>query len=248
MGESIRILFLAADPSDLTRVRLAAEFQVIRDELQRGRWGGLFVLEPMFSVQVRDMSRAVKNFRPHLIHFCGHGSVDGELVFEDPKEEARRVRPEDLEAFFARLAGRVDAVVLNACYSEKQAVMISKYVPYTIGIRGLVSDPAAICFARGFYQSLSAQGGLDGAFEDACAFLRAEGFSDSVELVLQEGTGAGKTLVGPWGERTGSESRATVTGRNIKAVGNIVMSADPGSVDADGLEAGRSVKLKGRAR
>jgi hypothetical protein len=243
VGKRIRVLFLAADPSDLTRTRLAAEFQVIRDALKRGRLSRRFLLEPVFSTQIRDMNQAVLNFRPHVIQFSGHGSMEGDLVFENPNEEGRRVGPEDLEAFFAQLAGQVDCVLLNSCFSERQAIMISKYVPYAIGFRKLVSDPAAICFARGFYQFLSAKGTLEGAFESACALLRTEKFSNSVEPILKVHPGSEKPLAGPWGKLTGTKSKATVKVYDVKAGGSIWMIVD-GALKAGKLKAGENVVVK----
>lgn len=275
MDDNIRILFLAADPSDLTRTRLAGEYQTIKEELKKGRYRQQFLLREEFSVKVEDMTRAVKDFRPHIIQFSGHGSMDGDLCLEDSMAKAKRVKVRSLGGIFSRLAGQVDCVVLNACYSARQAVMISRHIPYVIGLKAVITEQAAHCFSLGFYQALSAGETIEGAFQDARALLEAHELLSSVKPVLKVGPGAARPLVGPWGVRVDSEHaappsavrgspesrnnaearyasaqvepRATVRGRSISAGRDILMKASPGFVDADGLEAARDVRLEGSA-
>lgn len=252
MGEEIRILFLAADPSDLTRTRLAAEYQVIRDELRKGRLADRFVIEAVFSVKIPDMTGAVLTFRPHIIHFSGHGSADGELIFENSEAKARRATPEDLEGIFMSLAGRVDAVILNACFSEEQAAVISRHIPYVVGMKGLVTDQAAICFSLGFYQSLSAGETLADAFKHAGALLQAERLLGECEPVIKAGPGAENRLDGPWGHQTRRESSRrrrpipTVVVRNSRAGRDLRVKTSPGAVEVSQSEAGRDMSIQAK--
>ncbi len=200
MRDEIRILFLAADPSDQTRTRLCQELQTIKDELRRGSSARRFVLEVELSVKIEDMTRAVHEFRPHLVHFSGHGSLDGELCFEDTKGETQKVAPEGLERFFSRLSGEVDCVVLNACYSENQARMICQYLPYVVGTRGVITEPVAIRFSQGFYQALSGGRALPEAFEFGRAFIEAMVAGGPLEPNLIAGPDAERRLVGSWGK------------------------------------------------
>ncbi len=230
MDACIRILFLAADPSDLTRTRLAAEYQVIRNELEKGKLARRFELHPEFSVKVSDMTRAVLNLRPHIVQFSGHGSMSGDLCFEEPAATAKRVKPENLAGFFALLAGRVDCVVLNACYSDQQAALIAKYIPFVVGWTEVLTEKAAICFSRGFYQSLSAGEKIAGAFNVARALLQAEELLGQAEPVLKVGPGAAEPLAGPWGDSMESDVPA------------------PGSQPADGNKAGTQTGVNFNAK
>jgi hypothetical protein len=250
LDTKIRILFLAADPSDLTRTRLASEYQAIKEEVKRGRHGSQFLLREEFSVQIEDMTWAVKDFRPHILHFSGHGSVDGELCFEDRMARARRVDLRNLDGIFAGLAGQVDCVVLNACYSAKQAARISKHIPCVIGLRSVITEQAADLFSRGFYQALSAGETIESAFKAACALLEAHGLLGSTRPVIKMAPGKLPSVVrGAPDGRPFSEQReppATVTVRDARSGRDTRIEASPGSVDARQVVAGRDLEVKAK--
>jgi hypothetical protein len=50
----------------------------------------------------------------------------------------------------------VEAVVLNACYSEVQAEALREVVPWVVGMKKAIGDRAAREFAEGFYDGLGA--------------------------------------------------------------------------------------------
>jgi hypothetical protein len=68
----------------------------------------------------------------------------------------------------------LQCVVLNACYAERQAEAISKYVPCVIGMSSAISDEAAIIFAASFYLKLyhwTMGTSINDAFELDCSEL-----------------------------------------------------------------------------
>ena len=75
------------------------------------------------------------------------------------------VEPEILADLFRKFSKKIKCVVLNACYSEKQAEAISKHIDYVIGMRHGISDSAAMAFSIGFYQALGAGEDIEEAFE-----------------------------------------------------------------------------------
>jgi hypothetical protein len=79
----IRILFLAADPSNESRLRLLQELRDIKEKLRLANERDRFVLESRESVRVGDITQALFDFDPQIVHFSGHGTSAGELYFED---------------------------------------------------------------------------------------------------------------------------------------------------------------------
>ena len=70
----VTILFLAADPTDTARLRLGQELRDIRERLQLSRNRERFILESRESVRPGDVTQAIFDLNPQIIHFSGHGT------------------------------------------------------------------------------------------------------------------------------------------------------------------------------
>ncbi|WP_315791783.1 CHAT domain-containing protein [Fischerella sp. JS2] len=114
----IKILFLAADPSDASGLCLGQELRDIKERLQIAKERDKYLLEQRESVRVRDITQAIFDVKPQIIHFSGHGTSQSELAFENELGNYQLVEPEALAAMFELFADQVKCVVLNACYSE----------------------------------------------------------------------------------------------------------------------------------
>lgn len=151
-AEAPRILFLAANPWDSERLRLGVEERKIREVLERS--DVRYTLETRQAVRPEDLTFALSRLRPRIVHFSGHGEASGTLRLENDAGETHEVTPQALGAVFGALAGEIECVVLNACFSSRQAEEIAKHVKYVVGMRHEVGDEAAITFATGFYQAV----------------------------------------------------------------------------------------------
>ena len=67
-------------------------------------------------------------------------------------------------------------VVLNACYSESQANVITQHIPFVVGMKQAIGDPAAIKFAVGFYDALFAGKNFEKAFQFGLSAIDLKGF------------------------------------------------------------------------
>jgi hypothetical protein len=166
----IKILFLAADPSNATRLRLGEEVRDVKEILQLSKRREEFLLNSRESVRPRDITQAIHDIEPQIVHFSGHGSNTGELYFEDATGKAQSIKPDALADLFEIISDQVSCVILNACYSEPQAKAISKHIPCVIGMSQAIGDKSAIAFAAGFYKAL----GAGRSFEDAYKFGKVE--------------------------------------------------------------------------
>ena len=173
------ILFLAADPTDQTRLRLGQEHRDIDERLRLARYRDSFEITERLSVRTTDISQALLDERPHIVHFCGHGSSSGALIFEDPEGRAKSVSAKLLGDLFSLFRNTLECVVLNACFSAVQAAAISQAIPYVIGMSNAISDRAAMTFAVGFYKALG--GGLNYAdsFKAGVLEMQINGSSES---------------------------------------------------------------------
>ncbi|MCU0644591.1 MAG: CHAT domain-containing protein, partial [bacterium] len=153
-AQKINVLFLAADPMDATRLRLGEEHREIQQKLQMAKERDLFNLQERMSLRPEDLTQALLDTSPQVVHFSGHGTYDGVLCFEDQVGICQPIEPEGLAALFARFSDQVQCVILDACYSELQAKAIAKHVDYVIGMKQEIADKAAVAFAVGFYQGL----------------------------------------------------------------------------------------------
>lgn len=171
-NQRIAVLFLAADPTDASRLRIGEEVREIREKLQLAQLRDTFILDERMSVRPADLSQALLDVEPQIVHFSGHGANTGELCFEDKLGNTQLVPPDALAALFEQFADQVTCVILNACYSEAQAKAIAQHINYVIGMSQEIGDEAAIAFAVGFYQGLGAGRTIEQSYKLGCIQIR----------------------------------------------------------------------------
>ena len=181
----VSILFLAADPTDASRLRLGEEFREIQEKLKLSKFRDNFRLElPQLSVRPPDITQALLDTQPQIVHFSGHGTSSGELCFENLVGETHPIEPDALAALFEQFSGQVDCVILNACYSEIQAKAIAKHIKYVIGMNQAIGDKAAIDFAIGFYQALGGGRSIEDAYKLGRVQIQLQGIPGHLTPVL----------------------------------------------------------------
>ncbi|MBD1847755.1 DUF4263 domain-containing protein [Cyanobacteria bacterium FACHB-63] len=178
------ILFLTADPSNASRLRLGQEHRDILEKLQLANLRDHFSLQVRMSVRPSDLAQAIFDTNPQIVHFSGHGTGTGELCFEDQTGKIQTIRPEALASLFELVNANVKSVILNACYSETQAKAIARYIDYVIGMRKEIGDQAAISFAVGFYRALGSGRSLEEAFKFGLVELKLLNIPEHLTPIL----------------------------------------------------------------
>ena len=154
--------------------------------MRRSRKREKFTLQQGWAVRPDVLRRALLDFNPQILHFCGHGSGENGLVLENDAGEAKLVSTEALANLLKRFADRgLECVVLNACYSEVQANAIIEHIDYVIGMNSSISDRAAIKFAQGFYDELGAGWSYEDAFYGGCNAIELEGIEEEHKPILK---------------------------------------------------------------
>jgi len=185
-----KILILAANPKDTSRLRLDQELRDIEEGLRRAKHRSEFTFTQRLAVRSRDIQRAMLEETPQIVHFSGHGDGAEGLVFENEIGQSQRVSGAALARLFAiftdptEFPNPVHCVVLNGCYSAIQAEAIAKYVPYVVGMTQAMGDRAAIDFAVGFYDALGAGRNVEFAYKLGCAAIDLANEPESATPVL----------------------------------------------------------------
>ncbi len=153
-GMKTKILVLASNPQGTDKLRLDKEIAEIEDILERSHKREEFDLKAKLAVRVRDLQESIIKERPRLVHFCGHGAGSEGLILEAESGKYQLVNNQALGDLFKLFDTKIECVMLNACYSQVQAVEINQHINYVIGTKKQIQDKAAIAFTQGFYTAL----------------------------------------------------------------------------------------------
>jgi hypothetical protein len=174
-GAVMRILFLAANPSQTSPLDLEDELRGLEQELRMVKFRDSIVLIARHAVRPDDLLRHVRADKPNVIHFSGHGSNAG-IILRADNGGFHEVDGLSLKRF---LDGRgIDLVVLNACYSKGQGEKIGEVVKAVVGTTDAVDDEAARRFTVAFYRSLGEGLSIREAFRDGGDAVALHGFPD----------------------------------------------------------------------
>ena len=180
-----RLLILSAYPKQSMRLRLDEEVREISEGMRRARLRENFDISQRWIVRPRDLLKALIEEAPQIVHFSSH-EVEAGLFFEDETGEVLALTEAALESLFKLVSQKtsIRCVVLNRCYSQKQANIINKYVPYVVGIPKSLSFQSAVEFAVGFYDAISNEKSIEFAFEGGRIAMELGGSEVSASPVL----------------------------------------------------------------
>lgn len=157
------VLMLTANPAGTTQLNLDKEHSRIAEKLQNHPlYFPLIVKRAVDKVTFRE---EIIEEKPGFLHFSGHGTLpetgtgssahQGGIVLQNEEHNGyEQISTEALGILFEYFKEEgvpLQAVILNACFSEEQACAIAAYVPYVIGTTQNIKDTHAIAFSVGFY-------------------------------------------------------------------------------------------------
>jgi hypothetical protein len=171
-----KILFLAANPKDSTRLRVDEEIREIETALKLSKERDNFILSSKWAVTPAILQQAILDENPDVVHFSGHGTGTG-ILLEDRSGNSKIVSESALESLFELFSENIKCVILNSCYSEVQAKAIAKNIRYVIGMDDSISDETAIIFSVGFYRALGSGKDVEFAFRLGINAIQLQGLS-----------------------------------------------------------------------
>jgi tetratricopeptide (TPR) repeat protein len=179
----LRVLVLLCSPKDGPEYGLPLEVERER-EIIEGALGD-WIREGLVEHQVLDrglaseISEAMRTFRPHVFHFVGHGSYDGDEVHVLLEDEAGRADLVGVRTFREFFLGRAETrlVVLNACQLARTSStrplaglvssLLQRNLSAVVAMQSRIPEHTALVFTREFYRSLAQGYPVDGAMAEA---------------------------------------------------------------------------------
>jgi formylglycine-generating enzyme required for sulfatase activity len=175
----LRVLVVISSPSDADSLDVAQEKGIIQDALRPRVEQGLVELRLLEQGLVAEISQAMRDFRPHIFHFVGHGQFEDDEAYVLLEDEGGHALPMTDVAFREFFLGVPEArvAVLNACQtattSSAQPLaglaprILQRDLSAVIAMQYPMPDHAALVFSREFYRSLATGYPVDAAVAEA---------------------------------------------------------------------------------
>jgi CHAT domain len=171
--ETVKILFVSANPTGTPPLRLDEEVREIRAKLRAAEHRNLR-LETVWAARPDDLLQALNEHKPHIVHFSGHGNSNDEIILLNRQGDPKPVSKAALVSLFRTLKGNIKLVMLNACFSEPQAEAITQEIDCAIGMHSSIGDYAAMVFSAAFYRALGFGCSVKDAFDQGKVALQLE--------------------------------------------------------------------------
>ena len=171
MSERIRILFLSANPWTTSRILVDEEAREVFEKLQEGSHREHFELHKHAAIRPADLQRLLLMYRPHIVHFSGHGHKKQRIILGGTPGRGKLVDRQGLVEVFALYRSHLRLVFLNACFTRLQASSLSEVIDFAIGTGRGIGDKGSVVFAGAFYRALAFGLSITDAFASAKAEL-----------------------------------------------------------------------------
>lgn len=191
MTRKVRILFLSSNPWNVSRILVDEEAREIFEKIHEGPYRDRFEVHSHVAVRPGDLQRLLLKYRPHIVHFSGHGSKREKIILGGTNGQGKLIDQQGLTNVLALYNSHVRLVLLNACFTKTQARSISEVVNYSIGTSRAIGDKVSVAFAGAFYRALGFGKSVKDAFESARAELALTKMprSRGIELFIRNGVG-----------------------------------------------------------
>ena len=121
LPNEITVLFFAANPQNLTQLRLDEEIREITNKIRLSEYRDSVKLISKWAVRPIDLMQALNEHKPHIVHFSGHGSDNDEIVFMGDDRNHKLVSKRAIIELMRTMTDNIRLVLFNTCYSGNQA-------------------------------------------------------------------------------------------------------------------------------
>lgn len=171
-ADQIKVLFLAANPEGTGQLNLEDEYNKIYEALDASPNKRRFRLFRYWKVRREELIELLLDYKPHILHFSGHGDSTGKIVLETADGARWDLDEQTFRASLASAGTTVKLVCLNACFSHLSGQILSRLVDCVIGMSAAVYDNTAVTFSEAFYRALGSDASIQAAFDQARAQIR----------------------------------------------------------------------------
>jgi MoxR-like ATPase/tetratricopeptide (TPR) repeat protein len=118
--------------------------------------------------------RLMRDLRPHVFHFIGHGGyeeTEGDearpfLILENEDQSPRRIYGEGFRAFFVGF-NETKLVILNACDTTRLVPkLVNEGIAAVVAMQQPITDDVAASFSEEFYQALASNNPISAAVSE----------------------------------------------------------------------------------
>jgi hypothetical protein len=197
---SCKIVLFSANPEGTSLLALDQEIREIREKISSARYAAAMALAPWPAARPDDLLLALEKEEPNVVQFSGHGTAEGQLLLNDKDDKQARLEMDGLVELIRAHLGKIRLVVLNACFSEPQALALAQAIECVVGMGAKIRNDAAIAFVAAFYRSIGFGHSVEQAFTRAGSALAAENLPgrEIIRLFTRPGVNAAEVvLVGP---------------------------------------------------
>lgn len=175
----LRVLVVISNPGGAPPLDVAQERDIIEQALRPRVDQGLVQLRLLEHGLVADISQAMRDFRPHVFHFVGHGQFEGDRAYVMLEDEEGHALPMGELAFREFFLGSSDmrVAVLNACQTATASSarplaglaprLLQRELSAVVAMQYPMPDHGALVFSREFYRSLALGYPVDAAMAEA---------------------------------------------------------------------------------
>jgi tetratricopeptide (TPR) repeat protein len=192
---AIKLLFLSAVPLGRSALNIKGEIQAIRKKIAASRQEERFQFIEEADVRLDALPGLLTQHQPHIVHFIGHGTEEGNLLLLREDGEEVEASPALLAAYLRNLplGGNLRVALFNCCHSHRVARAAMREIDCAIGMADELPDQAAPAFASDFYLMLASGTSVKVAY--ATARLRMSGEPVMKDFTTLKGAAVVKNLV-----------------------------------------------------
>jgi len=150
---------------------LGKESEEIKRWIESGPFRDRFSIETVFATTENQLRHALLRYKPHILHFSGHGSEEG-LILEDDGGNIAVFELVRLARLLKALPGNLRMLVLNACYSGLQSEELRQAVDVLIAMNHQILDRNAIGFSSALYLGIGFNSSVQECFDLALSSVR----------------------------------------------------------------------------
>lgn len=179
--KAAHVAFLLASPAGAGAINVGMDFREADAAVRASAHRDKLDLRAFPAASVGTLLDALNEYRPAVVHFSGHGGNET-VLFDGQEVRSSGGVALDFSVAQNMLAATEEPpklLVLAACQTVAGAEIFLDTVPIVIAMSHNISDWAAAFFSRRFYAALVGGQSVQKAFDQAKAYLHAEGLPDA---------------------------------------------------------------------
>lgn len=184
MADRMTVLLLATNNLELSYVRLDDELREIDEKIQVAPFRDSFDFVSRSTTKVSELPTLLLRYKPHIVHFSGHGTPSGEIILEGDSGQRRPIGVPELTGILGAIKDNTRLAIFQVCHSKAYAEAASAIFDYAIGMDGVMANESAIGFAGAFYRTLAFGRSVKEAFDAAKKHLDILGLKGAEVPVL----------------------------------------------------------------